>query len=512
MKNEKVGQKTLTVMFLTLLSRIGGFVRDVILAQIFGASAVFDAFVVAFKLPNLTRRLFGEGAFAQALIPTLAEYRAAHGHSEIKLFLNKIAGVLSLGGIGVVLLGEILAPVFVYIFAPGFSRDPARFDLTLNLVRITQPYLFMIAWIALAGAILNTYHRFALTAFTPVILNLVLIFTACVIAPQLGMKGIYALAIAVLVSGVLQLLAQWPALHRLDLVPNPGGEWGKQSINPLFRRMGPAILGVSAGQISLLIDNLFASFLPVGSISWLYYADRLIYLPLGIFGAAIATVAAPVLAHHHHQCREQEFSATLDWGLRMMVVAGLPAALGLLILAGPIVATLLYHGAFSANDVLMTRRSLMAFAIGLPAWMLIKLFAAAFYARMEVSTPALWAGVALGLNIILNFALIGPLAHAGLALATALASWLNAVVLWTFLVKKNIFQPQTGWGRTAAAVLIAALLMSAFLWWGKGDLSHWLVWKGLERIERLLILISSAILIYLLGLVVAGLRWRHFKP
>lgn len=509
---EKVSQKTLAVMLLTFLSRIGGFARDVILAQIFGAGGIFDAFVVAFKLPNLTRRLFGEGAFAQAFIPTLAEFRATHGHSEIKRFLNKIAAVISLGGIAIVLLGEILAPLIVYLFAPGFSRDPARFELTLNLVRITQPYLLMIAWIALAGAILNAYHRFALTAFTPVVLNLVLILTAYLIAPSFGMKGIYALALAVLVSGILQWLIQWPALRRIDLVPNPFGVRGKLSIKPLFQRMGPAILGVSAGQISLLIDNLFASFLPAGSISWLYYADRLIYLPLGIFGAAIATVAAPVLAHQHHQRREQEFSATLDWGLRVMISAGLPAALGLLILAGPIVVTLLYHGAFSAKDVIMTRRSLMAFALGLPAWMLIKLFAAAFYARMEIKTPARWAGAALGLNIILNFVLIGPLAHAGLALATAFASWLNAVVLWAFLIVKKIYRPQKGWARTAAAVLFAALLMSGFLWWTKGDLSHWLAWEGLKRMTRLWILISSAILIYALALVLAGVRWRHFKP
>lgn len=512
MKKEQVGQKTLAVMVLTFMSRIGGFVRDVILAQIFGASAVFDAFIIAFKLPNLARRLFSEGAFAQAFIPTLAEFRSKHNHSEIKLFLNKIAGIISLSGIAIVILGEILAPLIVIIFAPGFYQDPSRFTLTLNLVRMTQPYLFMIIWIALAGAILNTYHRFAITAFTPSILNAVLIFTAYIIAPQLGAHAIYALAIAVLVSGILQLLAQWPALRHLDLAPIPWGNWGQQTIKPLFQRMGPAILGVSAGQISLLIDNLFASFLPTGSISWLYYADRLIYLPLGVIGAAIATVTAPVLAHQHHQGHTEEFSATLDWGLRIMISIGIPAALGLFMLAGPIITTLLYHGAFKEIDVLMSRRSLMAFAIGLPAWMLIKLSASAFYAQMEINAPARWAGIALGFNIILNFILIGPLAHAGLALATALASWLNAVVLWILLIKKKIYQPRKGWGQNTAAVIIAATLMSGFLWWGKGDLSHWLIWNGWVRVWRLLLLISSAVVVYLLGLGLVGMRWRHFKP
>jgi putative peptidoglycan lipid II flippase len=512
MVEEKVGQKTLAVMFLTLLSRIGGFIRDVILAQIFGATAIFDAFVIAFKLPNLTRRLFGEGAFAQAFIPTLVEYKTQHSHLEIKQFINKVAGVITAGGIAVVILGELLAPLLVWIFAAGFSKDPPRFLLTVQLVRITQPYLFMIAWIAFAGAILNSYHRFALTAFTPVILNLVLILTAYYVAPQFGAHGIYALAWAVLISGIFQLLAQWPALHRLDLIPKPTFCRLEEPLKKLFRRIPLALLGVSAGQISLLIDNLFASFLPAGSISWLYYADRLVYLPLGVIGAALATVTAPVLAHQHHQAQEQKFVVTLDWGLRSALVIALPAALGLFFLAGRSIAVLLEHGAFTQQDVWMTRRSLMAFAIGLPAWTAIKIFAAAFYARLDVKTPARCAGLALALNIVLNFILMGPLAHAGLALATALASWVNAVVLFVFLIKKKIYRLQPGWERVLAGMLFAAIFMSVFLEWGQGDLSHWFAWKGLERTERLLALISGAVFIYLIGLGLAGLRWRHFKP
>lgn len=509
----QLARKTTVVMALTLLSRLGGFVRDVILAQIFGAGAAFDAFVVAFKIPNLMRRLFGEGAFAHAFVPTLMEYRIQHSHADVKAFLDSVAGFLSAAALLAVIIGEIFAPVLVTIFAPGFIHDSARYLLAVKLIRITQPYLFSIALVALAGAILNTYQRFAISAFTPVLLNLVLILVACLWTPHVGPESrIIVLAWGVFISGVIQLIIQWPVLKRLRLLPKPAWSgWREDRVKRVFQRIIPALLGVSVAQVSLLIDNLFASFLPVGSLSWLYYSDRLIYLPLGVIGVALATVVMPSLSTHHHRRSDEAFAATLDWGLRCVMTIAVPAAAGLMVLAGPVLATLMYHGAFTVRDVEMTQRSLIAFAAGLPAWMLIKMMASAFYARHDIKTPAQIAVFAILLNIVFNFVLVHPFLHAGLALSTTLASWFNALLLFVFSLKKNIFQPQPGWMRVGWGIVSSSILMVGFLFWCAGDLSQWLAWRFEQGSWRLTALIGLSILIYLAGLRLSGLRWKMFK-
>lgn len=509
----RLGRLASVVMTMTALSRLGGFLRDMILAQIFGATAAFDAFVIAFKIPNFMRRLFGEGAFSQAFIPVLTEYRASNGGKDVRALINSMTGVLGLILLGVVLIGEVGAALLVLIFAPGFSHDPARYHLAVHLIRITLPYLFSIGLVALAGAVLNTWHRFTLTAFTPVLLNVVLIAVAIWWVPHVEpVHAINILAWGVAWSGAIQLIVQWPPLRSLGLLPKPAFHWRNPGVARVFRQLLPALLGVSAAQVSLLIDNLFASFLPPGSVSWLYYSDRLLYFPLGIIGVALATVVMPHLSDHHHNESPENFAVTLDWALRWVFATAIPAALGLLLLAGPILATLMYHGAFTNHDVEMTRRSLMAFAVGLPALMATKIFAAAFYARHETRIPARIAFAAIFLNIAGNFALISPLAHAGLALATALTSWFNAVLLWFFLYRRRIFHGQAGWPRLCAGILSGSLLLSIVLWWGEGSLSSWLTENTLQNCRRLAVLMVCGISVYIMGLGLAGLRWRHFRP
>jgi putative peptidoglycan lipid II flippase len=502
---------TLIIMGLTALSRLFGFARDMVLAQIFGATAAFDAFVVAFKIPNFMRRLFGEGAFSQAFIPVLVEYRRHGGVKEVKALINGMSGVLGLVLLLIVLVGEIGAPLLVLTFAPGFTQDSGRYQLAQHLIRITLPYLFVIGLTALAGAILNTYHRFALTAFTPVVLNIILIALAVWWAPHVEpVQAVTVLAWGVALSGVVQLIIQCPPLRNLRLLPNPVCRWRDPGVRRVFKQLLPALLGVSATQVCLLIDNWFASFLPAGSISWLYYSDRLLYFPLGIIGVALATAVMPHLAYQHQGGNRENFAATIDWALRWVFAASIPAALGLSLLAGPILATLMHHGAFTAADVAMTQGSLAAFAVGLPALILIKIFAAAFYAEHDTRTPARLAALAIGLNIAGNFALIFPLAHAGLALSTALASWLNAVLLWFFLYRRRVFQAQAGWLRFGSGVGCGSLLLVLILWKCSGPLSGWLSESIAHNSARLATLIASGISVYVLGLWLAGLRWRHF--
>src|SRR3990167_1169228 len=424
--SQKLVKSTSTVAIFTLLSRIGGFLRDMIFANIFGAGALFDAFVVAFRLPNFLRRLFGEGAFAQAFVPILAEHRAKQSHEEVQAFVNHVAGTLAFAVACVVISAEIFSPLLIMIFAPGFLHlHPASFLAAQHMIRIMFPYLLLIVLTAFAGAILNTYGFFAAPAFTPVLLNIALIGVALLWAPHAA-EPIYVLAWGVMLGGLAQLLIQIPFLKRIHLMPR--FKWGFRDPGVLLivKRMLPALFGVSVAQISLLVDNMFASFLPSGSITWLYYSDRLIYFPLGVIGVALATVVMPFLSKNHAEKDEAVFSATLDWALRCTLFIGAPCAVGLFVLSGPILSTLLHSGKFNSFDVIMTAKSLSAFAVGLPAFMLIKILASAFYARHNIKTPVKVAAIAMIVNLILNFILVFPLKHAGLALATSLAALVNA--------------------------------------------------------------------------------------
>ena len=507
---QKLVRSTSTVAFFTLLSRIMGFARDIILANIFGAGGLFDAFVVAFKLPNFLRRLFGEGAFSQAFVPILAEQRANQTPEEVQSFVNHVSGTLAAVVSLVVLVSEVAAPLWIMIFAPGFLHDPARFHLAVHLCRIMFPYLLLIVLTALAGAILNTYGIFAAPAFTPVLLNIALIAVALLWAPHAS-NPIYVLGWGVILGGLAQLIIQVPFLKAIKIVPKFKIGFHHEGTVRVMKRMVPALFGVSVAQIGLMVDNVFASFLPKGSISWLYFSDRLIYFPLGLIGVALATVVMPYLSRNHASKDEKIFSETMDWALRCTLFIGLPCAVGLFILSGPILSTLLHSGKFDSNDVIMTAKSLSAFAVGLPAFMLIKILASAFYARQNIKTPVKVAAVAMLVNIVFNFILIFPLKHAGLALSTSLSALFNAGLLWTLLMRERIFMPMAIWKKTIVQLMIANVLMGACIYFMAGSLTPWLHWLILQRIVHLLIVISVGILCYCLSLGLMGIRIRHFR-
>lgn len=507
---QKLVRSTSTVAVFTLLSRIMGFMRDIILANIFGAGGLFDAFVVAFRLPNFLRRLFGEGAFAQAFVPILAEQRTKESHESVQLFVDHVAGTLTFIVSMVVVIAEIIAPILIIIFAPGFLHDPARFHVAEHMIRIMFPYLLLIVLTAFAGAILNTYGIFAAPAFTPVLLNIALIGVALLWAPYVA-EPIYVLAWGVMLGGLAQLFIQIPFLKRVHLMPRFKLGFRDPGVLRVMKRMAPALFGVSVAQISLLVDNVFASFLPRGSISWLYYSDRLIYFPLGIIGVALATVVMPFLSKNHAEKDEKIFSDTLDWALRCTLFIGMPAAVGLFILSGPILSTLIHYGKFNGRDVIMTAKSLSAFAVGLPAFMLIKILASAFYSRQNIRTPVKVAAIALIANLILNAMLIFPLKHAGLALATSLSSILNAGVLWKILIKENIFNPSKKWTKTIAQLVISNGAMGLLIYFLAGRLTPWLTWSATARILHLVLIIFAGVFCYFILLGVMGVRLRHFR-
>lgn len=510
-KHGKILRSTSIVASMTMISRVMGFIRDVVLAVFFGASPAFDAFVVAFKLPNFMRRLFAEGAFSQAFVPVLAEYRSQKSHHDVLRFLNHIAGSLSLILLIVVVFAEIFAPSIITVFAPGFLHDPVRFQYATHMLYITFPYLLLVSLTAFSGAILNTYNRFALAAVTPVVLNVVMIAVTWWWAPH-STQPIYVLAWGVLLGGVCQLLLQVPFLGGMRLLPKPIPIWKDPGVRRVLKLMVPALFGVSVAQLSLVIDNFFASFLPAGSISWLYYSDRLIYLPQGVIGVALATVVLPSLSRHHADKNGEAYSRTLDWALRACLLVGIPAALGLCLLSGPILATLIHHGAFNDRDVLMTTRSLRAFTLGLPAFMAIKILASGFYSRQNIKTPVKVAAFAVLINLILNVALIYPLAHAGLALSTSLASIFNAVTLFVLLWRYGFYVPNPGWKILWVRLLTANALMGSVLFIFTANITAWLDWGLWTRIWHLIILISVAALTYALSLFVLGLRRRHIRP
>ncbi len=491
----------------TLLSRLLGFVRDVIFASIFGATASFDAFLVAFKIPNFFRRLFGEGAFSQAFVPVLASWSKEHDHETVVRFISRIFSNLALILLFIVAIVECFSPFVVLAFAPGFAHDVVRHNLSTHLLRITFPYIFLISLTALSGAILNTHKRFITPAFAPVLLNIALIVAALVFSSRVA-QPIYLIAAAVLVGGVLQLSLQIPALIKLKLLPRLDFNWRDPGVTRVLKLMVPALFGVSVAQISLLIDNFFASFLPVGSLSWLYYSDRLTYLPLGVIGVAIATVVLPDLARTH-KSESAQYSATLDWALRSVLLFGVPAALALMVLAGPILATLFLHGNFSAYDVTMTMHSLWAFAFGLPAFMLIKILASAFYAGQNVKTPVKVAALALLVNLIGNVLLIHTLKHAGLALSTSIAAYVNAIFLAILLVRKKVFKPQTQWLKYLLRLLISSTIMLMIIFYSSAPLQVWLTASLSYKFLHLFVLIVVGLLAYWLSMLTLGWRWRH---
>jgi putative peptidoglycan lipid II flippase len=499
-----------TISGMTLLSRILGFVRDAVSANVFGASAGMDAFVVAFRFPNLLRRLFAEGAFSQAFVPVLAEYKNSRGEEATRQLAARVATVLFVALLAVAALGVLGAPLIVMISAPGFTADADKFDLTVTLTRIVFPYIFFISLVSFAGGILNTYSRYMLPAFTPVLLNVAMILAAAVAAPWFD-PPVMALAWGAFLGGVLQLSIQIPALRRLGLLP----AWDWAPADPGVRRvlklMGPAAIGVSVAQISLLINTLFASFLPTGSVSWLYYADRLMEFPTGMLGVALGTILLPSLARHHADNDTLEYSRLLDWGLRMTLLLAAPAAVALGVLAIPLIATLFFHGEFDAQAVEMTRRALLAYSLGLVGLILVKVLAPGFYARQNIKTPVKIALITLLATQAMNLAFIVPLQHAGLALSIGLGACLNAGILYTYLRRLGIYTPQPGWAKFAAKLLAALLLMGVALWWGMGSEAQWLRMGSGQRILHLLALVVGGAGVYFATLAMLGFRPRDFS-
>jgi len=495
---------------MTFLSRILGFIRDVVIAHAFGASISSDAFLIAFKIPNFMRRLFAEGAFSQAFIPVLSEYKTQREKFEVQRLVNHVTG--SLGGILVLItvLGIILAPLLVMIFAPGFIQQTAKFALTVEMLKITFPYLLFIALTALAGSVLNTYGQFAIPAFTPVLLNITMISCSLWLTPYFD-EPIMALAWGVFFAGIAQLLFQLPFLAKLDLLPKPKLAFQDEGVKRIHKLMIPALFGVSVSQVNLLIDTLMASFLVTGSVSWLYYADRLMEFPIGIFGVALSTVILPNLSKTVALGDTEKYGQMLDWALRWTFVVVTPAMLGLMILAMPILSTLFQNGAFAGNDVMQTTYALQAFSVGLLGFVLVKVLASGFYARQDTRTPVKIAVIAMLTNIILNLMLIIPFKHAGLALSTALAAIVNAVLLYQGLRRMNVYIPQKGWRKLLLRIALASLLMSVFLFWQQGELNTWLNMGTVQRALQLLMIISAGMSIYFLSLWVSGFRLHHIR-
>jgi putative peptidoglycan lipid II flippase len=491
-----------------MISRVFGFIRDMVTAHLFGASLYSDAFFVAFRIPNFMRRLFAEGSFSQAFVPVLSEYQKRESQDEIKSFINSMAGTLGAVLLMVTCAGILLAPLIVRIFAPGFVADGQRYDLAVMMLRITFPYLLFISLTAFSGAILNTYSKFWVAAFTPVFLNISMIATAIWLAPHLNVP-IVGLAWGVFIAGIIQLCFQIPFLKRMGLLPKPKIDFKNKGVTKVLKLMVPALFGVSVSQVNLLLDTLFASFLVVGSVSWLYFSDRLMEFPLGVFGVAISTVILPHLSRHHASESLKDFSATLDWALRCVLLVGLPSAVVLAVISGPLLSTLLQYGHFDGHAVLMARQSLSAFAIGIAPFMLIKVLAAGFYAKQDMRTPVKIGIMAMVANMVLNLMLIWSLKHAGIALATSIASLLNAGFLFYYLRKKGIYQPRAGWKKFWWRLVFANSLVALMLWFGAGDIQQWITNPALWRLLHLSALLVGAVVVYAVGLFVVGIRPRH---
>ena len=499
-----------TVSGMTLLSRILGFLRDLIIARVFGAGLATDAFFVAFKLPNLLRRLFAEGAFSQAFVPILAEYKNRRGEEETRVLVDHVAGALAAALFIVTVIGVAAAPLIILVTAPGFTGAPGKFDLTVSLLRVTFPYIFFISLTALAGGILNTYSRFAVPAVTPTLLNLSFIGFALWGAPYFD-PPVTALAWAVFAGGVAQLALQVPALARVGLLPRFRLNLRDEGLWRILRQMGPAVFGVSISQVSLVINVIFASFLVTGSVSWLYYADRLMEFPMGLLGAALGTILLPSLARHHANQSAQAYSELLDWGLRLTLLLATPAAAALALLSVPLVATLFQYGAFGAEDVFATRRAVMAYSVGLIGLVMVKVLAPGFYARQDIKTPVKIALVTLGLTQLMNFAFILPLRHAGLALAIGLGACVNAALLLRGLRRREIYTPQPGWPAFLLKLVLAVCAMSYVLWLATPDDGAWLATGAAARAANLAWIVVLGAATYFAALWLLGFRISDFS-
>ncbi len=504
----------------TFISRILGLARDVLFARFFGAGVMMDVFKVTFALPNYFRRLFAEGAFLQAFVPVLNEVKESGTEAEVKSLVADTSGTLATILFIFTVIGVLAAPFFVFIFAPGFYNNPDNpqaWGLSVELLRWTFPYLLFISLTALAGGVLNTYGKFGVPAFTPIILNIILIVFVIWVSPYFDIP-IYAASIGVFVAGIAQLFFQFPFLQKLRMLSWPRWGWKTSGVRKIFKLMLPGIFGSSVAQLNLLIDSAIASMFAAGSISYLYYSNRLMELPLGIFAIAIATVALPRLSSQFANKSHAQFSQTLDWSLRAAFLICLPAAVALIILAGPLIATIFQHGEFNEYSVTMTRYSLWAFSFGLFGFVLVKVLVPGYFSRQDTKTPVKIGIIAIVVNVTLNLIVLAlfltghwvTAPHAGLAAATSVGAFVNAILLYKGLRKINVFQPEPGWFAYLAKIFIACGLMAALLLFMAGDLNSWTSAGAFERINRLSIIIGAGAGSYFLVLFACGIRPRHF--
>jgi putative peptidoglycan lipid II flippase len=493
-----------------MVSRVLGYVRDFLIARIFGASLATDAFFVAFKIPNLLRRMFAEGAFSQAFVPILAGYKHRSPPEETRSLVDSVATLLFLALLATAALGMALAPVIVHLTAPGFAADPEKFELTVTLLRITFPYIVFISLVALAAGIFNTWNRFAVPAITPTLLNVSFIVATLFFADRFD-RPVLALGWAVFVGGALQLAYQVPFLLKLGLLPRWRLDFSHPGVRRVLTLMVPAAFGVSVSQVSLLINQIFASFLVTGSVSWLYYADRLMELPAGVLGVALGTILLPSLSKYHADANEGEYSRLLDWGLRLTVLLAVPAAVALAVLALPLISALFHYGRFTTEDAWMTRSALVAYSVGLTGMILVKILAPGFYARQNVLTPVKIGLVTLVATQGMNLVFIGPLRHAGLALAIGLGACLNAGLLYLLLRKHKIYVPQPGWLVFLLKVAASVFFMAVVLYTTMGESSWWLSASWQRKLPGILGLTLLGAVVYVGCLAAFGFRPRNFS-
>ncbi len=495
---------------MTLASRITGFIRDTLLAILFGAGFTMDAFVVAFRIPNLLRRLFAEGAFSQAFVPVLGEYRGRKGDEATRELAGKVLAMLAAVLFVATLIGVLAAPAIVYMSAFGFTRDPEKFALTVTLLRICFPYILFVSLVSFAAGLLNTYGSYKAPAFTPVLLNLSFIGFAVALAPRLE-QPILALAWAVFFGGLAQLAFQVPFLKRIGMLPRVRWAPRDEGVMRILKLMAPAALGVSVAQVSLLINTQIASWLGDGAVSWLYFADRLMEFPSALLGVAIGTVLLPTLVRHHASEDAQAFSRLLDWGLRLTFALAAPAAVALAILAVPLVATLFWHGEFLRHDVMMTRNALIGYAVGLAGIILVKVLAPAFYARQNIRTPVKVAVVTLVVTQLLNAAFVPYFKHAGLALSISIGACFNATWLWFLMRRAGIYRPEPGWAAFVVKLAVALYLMGGALWYSMGSEASWFEISAAMRGVKLALVIVAGTLSYFGSLWLMGFRVRDFS-
>jgi putative peptidoglycan lipid II flippase len=501
----------------TLVSRITGLLREIVYAVGFGASAFMDAWLVAFKIPNFLRRLFAEGSFSQAFVPVISEYKHKRQQEEVRELVEDVAGTFAVVLLAITAVGVIAAPLIILAFAPGWQDEPDKWHAASSMLRWTFPYLLFISLSALCSGVLNSYNRFALPAYTQVIMNVVMIIVTVWIAPNTENPGI-ALAMGVFVSGALQVGFQVPAVVRLGLFRRPRWRPAAEGVRRIGRLMLPGIFGSSVAQVSLMLDTIVVSFLITGSVSWLYFADRLMEFPLGVFSIALATVILPSLSRHHASDSMEHFTGTLDWALRLVIVLVSPAAVAMLVFAGPLTATTFGYGKFDAHDVQMASYALMAYSWGLLGFSLVKVLAPGYFARQDTKTPVRVGLIALGINMALNAGVVLPAQYFGfpyphilIATSTCVSAAVNTTLLWTGLGRQGVYKARPGWAALLARVVFANAAMAALLYWMAGDVQGWLAQEPWERAGRLALCIVAAAATYFAVLLAAGMRLRHVR-